>query len=51
MAGICVPPSPEELASADYSTKPRNWPKEEEHVQVCAVKAQVEMCFFSVIPL
>ncbi|ETN68370.1 Tubulin-tyrosine ligase family protein [Necator americanus] len=33
MAGICVPPSPDEMSTADYSTKPRNWPKEEEHVQ------------------
>lgn len=33
MAGICVPPSPEGVLTADYSTKPRNWPKEEEHVQ------------------
>ncbi|PIO74115.1 Tubulin-tyrosine ligase family protein [Teladorsagia circumcincta] len=33
MAGISVPPSMENLATADYSTRPRNWPKEEEHVQ------------------
>lgn len=26
--------SPEGVLTADYSTKPRNWPKEEEHVQV-----------------
>ncbi|VDL67334.1 unnamed protein product [Nippostrongylus brasiliensis] len=33
MAGIGVPPSPECMSTADYSMKPRNWPKEEEHVQ------------------
>ncbi|EPB77465.1 Tubulin-tyrosine ligase family protein [Ancylostoma ceylanicum] len=38
MAGIYVPPSPEEMATADYGTRPRNWPKEEEHVQFASIQ-------------
>ncbi|KAJ1349578.1 hypothetical protein KIN20_005169 [Parelaphostrongylus tenuis] len=33
MAGINVPPSLEEIAAADYSMKPRNWPKEDDHIE------------------
>ncbi|KJH53062.1 Tubulin-tyrosine ligase family protein [Dictyocaulus viviparus] len=37
MAGITVPPSAEEMSAADYSTKPRNWPKDDDHMQKEAV--------------